>query len=97
MKVFSIPRKLTYPPEMFVGSVHRCANNKLYERKLLIAPKYGLFKLNKQVLLLIRFSESQFPQQCCNKREPFVDESFDLINTKRSKRSKREHTHTQRE
>ena len=46
------------------------------------------------MLLLIRFSESQFPQQCCNKREPFVDESFDLINTKRSKRSKREHTHT---
>jgi len=37
------------------------------------------------VLLLIRFSESQFPQQCCNKREPFVDESFDLINTNRSK------------
>ena len=51
------------------------------KERLLIVPKYGLFKLNKQVLLLIRFSESQFPQQCRNKREPFVDESFDLINT----------------
>jgi hypothetical protein len=45
------------------------------------------------VLLLIRFSESQFPQQCCNKREPFVDESFDLINTKRSKENEAR-THT---